>query len=93
MRELGEASVEEHKNIVRKLVAADIPAWLVGEEFGKALLELGITPGSDPLIKGNFLTSENLASYIASNPAAFSGQTILVKGSRGIQMEKTIPEL
>ena len=93
MRELGEASVEEHKTIVRKLLAAGIPAWLVGEEFGKALLELGITPGADPLIKGNFLTSENLASYIASNPAAVSGQTILVKGSRGIQMEKTIPEL
>ena len=86
MRELGEASVEEHKNIVRKLISAGIPAYLVGEEFGKALVE-------HPLILGCFPTSDSLAEYIRGNVEKFRGKTILVKGSRGIKMEKAIPEL
>lgn len=86
MRELGEASVEEHKNIVRKLTSAGIPAYLVGEEFGKALVE-------HPLILGCFPTSDSLAEYIRGNVEKFRGKTILVKGSRGIKMEKAIPEL
>ena len=86
MRELGEASVEEHKGIVRKLTAAGIPAYLVGEEFGKALVD-------NPLILGCFPDSDALAEYIRSNTEKFRGKTILVKGSRGIRMEKTIPEL
>ena len=99
MRELGDASVEEHKNIVRKLVASGLKSYLVGEEFGKALSELGIVPGAgiasgaDPLILGCFLTSDALAEYISGHQAAFSGATILVKGSRGIRMEKVLPEL
>ena len=86
MRELGEASVEEHRNIVRKLISAGIPAYLVGEEFGKALVE-------HPLILGCFPTSDSLAEYIRGNVEKFRGKTILVKGSRGIKMEKAIPEL
>jgi UDP-N-acetylmuramoyl-tripeptide--D-alanyl-D-alanine ligase len=93
MRELGDASVEEHKNIVRKLVASGLKSYLVGEEFGKALSELGIVPGADPLILGCFLTSDALAEYISGHQAAFSGATVLVKGSRGIRMEKVLPEL
>ena len=86
MRELGEASAEEHKGIVRKLIAAGIPAYLVGEEFGKAAVD-------DPLILGCFPTSDDLAAFIRANSQIFRGKTILVKGSRGIRMEKTIPEL
>ena len=93
MRELGDASVEEHKGIVRKLVAAGLKAYLVGEEFGKALQELGIVAGADAIVKGNFLSSDNLAAYVAEHKQDFSGQTILVKGSRGIMMEKVIPQL
>ena len=93
MRELGDASVEEHKGIVRKLVAAGIKACLVGEEFGKALQELGIVPGADAIIKGHFADSDTLASHVSGHTADFSGLTILVKGSRGIKMEKVIPEL
>ena len=37
------------------------------------------------------LSTEDLASWLKSNPV--SGAVILIKGSRGIQMEKTIPEL
>lgn len=93
MRELGDASVEEHEVIVRKLIAAGLPAFLVGEEFGKALHALGIVPGDGGIIGGIFSASEELAGYISAHREEFSGRTILVKGSRGIMMEKVLPEL
>ena len=93
MRELGEASVEEHKNIVRKLIASGLGAYLVGEEFKKALSELSVIPGEDALILGWYPDSESLSEYIRGNTEKFRGKTILVKGSRGIRMEKAIPEL
>ena len=93
MRELGEASVDEHKNIVRKLIASGLGAYLVGEEFKKALSELSVIPGEDALILGWYPDSESLSEYIRSNTEKFRGKTILVKGSRGIRMEKAIPEL
>ena len=93
MRELGEASVEEHKNIVRKLIASGLKSYLVGEEFGKALAELGIVPGEDAHILGCFPSSDALAEFISGRKIEFSNATVLVKGSRGIQMEKALPEL
>ena len=93
MRELGEASVEEHKNIVRKLIASGLKSYLVGEEFGKALAELGIVPGEDAHILGCFPSSDALAEFISGHKIKFSNATVLVKGSRGIQMEKALPEL
>ncbi len=38
-----------------------------------------------------FPTSEDLADWLKENPV--SGHTILIKGSRGIRMEKVLPEL
>ena len=93
MRELGEASVEEHKSIVRKLIASGLKSYLVGEEFGKALAELGIVPGEDAHILGCFPSSDALAEFISDRKIEFSNATVLVKGSRGIQMEKALPEL
>ena len=58
---------------------------LVGEEFGKALGDL---KKEDVYW---FPDSEELARWLKDNPV--SGATILVKGSRGIQMEKVLPEL
>ena len=84
MRELGTESLEEHKKIVRQLREAGIPACLVGEEFRKALTEL---PGDEAW----FPTSEALAAHLKDH--SVSGAMILVKGSRGIPMEKVIPTL
>ncbi|MBO6220764.1 MAG: UDP-N-acetylmuramoyl-tripeptide--D-alanyl-D-alanine ligase, partial [Bacteroidales bacterium] len=58
---------------------------LVGEEFSKAL------QGRTEVKARWFATSDELASWLKENHV--SGSTILVKGSRGIQMEKVIPEL
>ncbi len=85
MRELGAESVAEHEKIVRQLRGAGLAACLVGEEFRKAL---------DALPAGEeawFPDSEALAAHLADHPVRDA--VILVKGSRGIQMEKVLPNL
>lgn len=85
MRELGADSLNEHIKIVRQLKEMKLEAYLVGEEFRKALEAEG---------KGTFLwfpDSAGLAAYLKENP--IKKAVVLIKGSRGIQMEKAIPEL
>ena len=109
MRELGADSAAEHKKIVARLrsFVADAPqddknsehnnchserqnchserseeSILVGPEFKKAAEGTGI-----PV----FDTSDALAEWLKENPV--SGYTILVKGSRGIRMEKVLGSL
>ena len=81
MRELGEESRAEHARIVDLLVAEGLDARLVGAEFAA-------------VADGRFPTYENaeaLAAWLQEHPV--SGATLLVKGSRGITMEKVIPVL
>ena len=86
MRELGYESLSEHVKILDKVLSMRLDlVCLVGEEFGKAL------NGSIPESVKWFPTSDDLASWLGDNPV--SGATVLVKGSRGIQMERTLPEL
>ena len=87
MRELGDNSVAEHLKIVDRIASAGFKAFLVGEEFGKALEERG-TVGN---ILGHFADSEKLAEYLKAEPV--KNACVLVKGSRGIQMEKVIASL
>lgn len=81
MRELGEDSPKEHQTIVDLLNELSIPAILVGSEF---------TSVAGDSFKC-FPDSASLAAWLGQNPV--SGSMILIKGSRGIQMEKVIPEL
>ncbi len=86
MLELGADSPEEHSKIVRRLKGSGFKVYLVGEEFRKALDAEGIADG--------WQWSESsgaLASELKARP--LEGETILVKGSRGIEMEKALPEL
>ena len=86
MRELGEDSVAEHVAILNKLVSMDLDlVCLVGEEFRKALSQV------DPAAAHWFGTSDDLAAWLKANPV--SGHTVLVKGSRGIRMERILSEL
>lgn len=93
MRELGEDSVKEHSKIVWKLMSDGVDAYLVGDEFRKAMEQFGIGPeGVDGNgVKGWFADSESLAGFINEHPLA--NATVLVKGSRGIMMEKVLPVL
>ena len=85
MRELGEESLAEHQKVVRQLRGDGLPACLVGEEFRRALESL--EPGDEPW----FPDSATLAAHLAEHPVRDA--VVLVKGSRGIQMEKVLPQL
>jgi len=87
MRELGADSVFEHIKVLREAEGLGIDSiYLVGEEFHKALVNVGQRPNVQW-----YATSEELAAAIHSNP--LKDCTVLVKGSRGTTMEKVIPEL
>lgn len=88
MRELGAESHSEHSAVLSKVLSMGLDlVCLVGDEFGSAAKDSAALP---PNVKC-FPDSTTLASWLKDNPA--SGLTILVKGSRGIQMEKVLPEL
>lgn len=89
MRELGADSLREHQAIVAKTRAADYLTIYVGEEFRKAIDATDLS--SDTRTIEWFADSEQLACFIKEHP--LSSATILIKGSRGIMMEKVIPEL
>lgn len=87
MRELGTDSVKEHMDILRKAESLPLDLiCLVGEEFGKAVVNIG--QRRNVML---FKTSDALADWLRDHPV--SDATVLVKGSRGIRMEKVLPEL
>ena len=86
MLELGEDSVAEHEEVVRKALNSGARLiCLVGKEFGKAIGE-----SYDEKIK-HFDTSSELAEWLENSP--IKQNTILIKGSRGTKMEKTVEKL
>lgn len=86
MRELGAESLNEHLKVLHQVLSMGLDlVCLVGEEFTKAVAESGKSS-----VKC-FRDSDELASWLRENPV--TGATVLVKGSRGIRMEKVLPEL
>jgi len=71
--------------VVRQLRGAGLQAFLVGEEFRRALAAL--PPGDECW----FADSETLASHLATHP--LRDAVILIKGSRGIRMENVLQYL
>ena len=89
MLELGEDSVAEHVAVVGKALASDpVTLCLVGTEFGKALEQLTDIPDGRVFW---FKDSQSLADWL--NERNINGATVLIKGSRGTRMEKTIQSL
>ena len=83
MRELGEYSAAEHSAIVGQAVEAGFQTvFTVGEFFKKA------AEATDYLSFGDV---QVLITYIQGNP--LSGLNILIKGSRGIELEKLLEVL
>ncbi|MBT4959054.1 MAG: UDP-N-acetylmuramoyl-tripeptide--D-alanyl-D-alanine ligase [Flavobacteriaceae bacterium] len=77
MLELGSVSYEEHLKIISYLQTQDVDAILVGEEFSK--------------LKSNYPTFQNTNDAITFlSKKDFKNFTILLKGSRGIKLEKII---
>ena len=87
MLELGEESYDEHVAVIRKSLECGIGTLcFVGAEFGKALEAF---PEVET-IKW-FIDSQTLADWLAEQN--ITGATVLIKGSRGTRMEKTIQSL
>ena len=83
MRELGTASEEEHRNILGLMKELGFKeAMLIGPNF--------CAFNENPAWM-TFAKVENLRQYIEGHPV--SGKTLLIKGSRGIQLEKVLPLL
>lgn len=86
MLELGDESLAEHIAIIRSAAARGFAkVCFVGKEFMKASVEIKFDGALF------FETSDALAQWLHDNP--LSGATVLIKGSRGTRMEKTIAEL
>ena len=89
MLELGDDSVAEHVTVVKKALASGIDTiCLVGSEFGKALKE---NAGLNAENVFWFSDSQTLADWLDGQKT--NGATVLIKGSRGTRMEKTIQSL
>jgi len=78
MLELGDQSVEEHQNIVNLLQQNSFKnVLLVGSDFGKT--------------QNSFLNFENVSQLIGYvNEHPLTNNYILIKGSRGIKLEKVL---
>lgn len=89
MRELGQDSVAEHIAVLRQALDSGLhTVYIVGDEFRKALSEVSLPAGADVRW---YPDSETLAKEIESRP--IENSLVLVKGSRGIRMEKVIPAI
>ena len=81
MRELGDASEQEHKAILNLLKESDFKqAYLVGPCFSQY---------NDNPAYLTFANVDQLTAYLEQHPV--EGRTILVKGSHSIQLEKALP--
>lgn len=86
MRELGDDSLAEHVEVVKKTLACGFDeVYMVGDEFKKALEYMGCEAVS------HFRSSEELASWLETE--GIEDSVVLIKGSRGIQMEKVVCKL
>ena len=88
MLELGEWSEEAHINILRKADTIAERIILVGNEFAKAFVAVGEELQSDYTLYPT--TAEAL---VALDNEPISGALVLLKGSRGIALEKLINSL
>lgn len=80
MFELGQFAEEEHRKIIQIVEKAGIKTFFVGSEFKR--LESGV---------GKFFESrEGLVSYLKNEN--IENKTILIKGSRGMALEKILEE-
>lgn len=94
MKELGDASAEEHIAIVQLIDECTFEkVWLVGQNFYEALAAVhGKEDGeNDSSLYRTFASAEEVLDYLKANP--LSGCSVLVKGSNSMRLSSLIPAL
>ena len=87
MRELGAFEMQEHKAILQFILEKSfMNVVLVGEVFIKAFSEMK-SPALNPLL---FKNSDELVNRLKQDVLSEHPATILIKGSRGIKLEKVV---
>jgi UDP-N-acetylmuramoyl-tripeptide--D-alanyl-D-alanine ligase len=87
MRELGVFEIQEHKTILQLVVEKNFKnIILVGEVFLKAFSEMK-SPSFNPLL---FKNSDELVNRLKQDSLSKNPAIILIKGSRGIKLEKVV---
>ncbi len=84
MLELGNESSKAHEEVLKTIQQLNLKGFVVGQEFKTAVNRIDSSTLS-------FDNTEVAADYLRTNK--LSGFHILIKGSRGIQLEKLVPEL
>ncbi|RFZ83521.1 UDP-N-acetylmuramoyl-tripeptide--D-alanyl-D-alanine ligase [Mucilaginibacter terrenus] len=86
MFEMGEESAEEHTAVIKKALDADVQERIfIGQDFASQQTEVngaGITSSTF------YLTAEDAIAGLKSNPV--TNATVLIKGSRGMALERLI---
>ncbi len=89
MRELGGSSAELHRDCGRVIAALGKIDWLVGVNgYAAELLRAAVEAGFPKERTKFFMDSKEAAAYLAGFVAP--GDVLLLKGSRGVKMEKIL---
>ena len=88
MKELGEASHEEHVKVLQQIYKCSFPlVWLVGEEFWKATVDIPDYSSSFIFFKDVEEVKQALAKIVIER------RTILVKGSNSMKLYTLVDSL
>ena len=92
MRELGSASAELHREAGVFAAKTGRVDWIIGVEGDAAqIIEGAVTAGFPRAQTKFFASSEEAAKFLEEFIA--SGDVLLVKGSRGVKMERIVEAL
>ena len=99
MRELGDFSREEHRAIIDQIAetaatrSAALTCYVVGPEFSAALAASNASRDRKPLIIRAFANVTEWMAAVASGEIVIRNAQVLIKGSRGMTLEKLYPLL
>jgi UDP-N-acetylmuramoyl-tripeptide--D-alanyl-D-alanine ligase len=92
MRELGQTSAQLHRESGRFAAKTGKIDWIIGVEGDAAGLVEGAVSGGVPRVQTKFFaSSEDAAKFLAD--LVSPGDLLLVKGSRGVKMERIVDAL
>lgn len=99
MRELGDFAREEHRAIIDRIAgtaatsSAGLACYLVGPEFSAALAASNASKSKKSLVIRSFANVTELMAAVESGETVIRNAQVLVKGSRGMTLEKLYPLL